>query len=132
MNEVETIEGVTLVLDAAVHVGAAGLAGIALDHRRGIDDLQLVAVFEDRHVLARDHGDDREGRARRLPAFGAAASMIMSDVALDADLDRPVLAFADQGAATEAAGALLHAVVNRWVELNVHALSSSVWCLGFC
>src|SRR5437879_11266069 len=42
VDEVEAIERVPLVLDAAVHMRAADLAGVALDRRRRIDDLQLV------------------------------------------------------------------------------------------
>src|SRR5262249_26617253 len=117
---VEPVEGMALVFDAAIHMRTAALARISLDHRRGVNDLQLVAVFEHRHVLARYDRDDGEGCALRLPAFRAAARMIMRDVALDADLDRPVSAFADQRSAAEVAGALLHAAVDRWMELNVH------------
>src|SRR5262245_25121614 len=118
MNEVETVEWMTLVLDAAVHVGAAALAGVALDHCRGIDDLQLVAVLEHRHVLTGHNRDDRERRAGRLPALGAAAGVVVGDVAVDADLDRLVLAFADEGTAGEIAGALLHAAVDGWMEIH--------------
>src|SRR5882757_628796 len=120
MDEVKAVEGMRLVLDAAVHMRAAGLAGVSLDRRRGVDDLQLVAVFEHRHIFARHNGDHREDRPVGLPAFGAAAGMIVRDIALDADLDRPVLAFADQGAAAKAARAFLYATVNRWVDMNGH------------
>ena len=81
MDEVQAVEGVGLVLDAAVHVGAAALAGVALDGGRGVDDLQLVAVLGHRDVVARHNGDDREHRAFRLPALGAAAGMVVGDVA---------------------------------------------------
>src|SRR5262249_883546 len=57
-------------------------------------------------------------------ALGAAAGVIVGDVALDGDLDRLVLAFADQGAAGKAARAFLDAAVDRWMELNGHGLSS--------
>src|SRR5215475_15450417 len=109
-----------LVLDAAVHMRAAGLAGVALDHGRRIDDLQLIAIFEHGQVLTWHDRDHRENGARRLPAFGATAGMVVGDVALDADLDRLVLAFADQRPAGKAAGAFLYTAVNRWVELNSH------------
>jgi hypothetical protein len=46
--------------------------------------------------------------------------VVVGDIALDADLDRLVLALADQGAAGEAAGALLYATVDRWVDMNSH------------
>src|SRR5262249_992692 len=118
MDEVKTIERVTLVLDAAVHVGTACLASVALDHCGGIDDLQLVAILEHRHVLTGHHRDDRECCASRLPALGAAAGMVVGDVALDADLDRLVLAFADDGPAGENAGAFLYATVDGWMEIH--------------
>ena len=112
------------VLDAAVHMRAASLAGVTLDRRRGVDDLELVAVFEHGDVVAGDHGDDRKGSALGLPAFGAAAGVVVGDISLDADLDRPVLAFADQRAAGKAAGAFFDAAINRWVDMNSHGLSS--------
>src|SRR5260370_20359561 len=121
MDEGEPIERVRLVLDAAVHVRAADLAGMPLDCRRGVDDVQLVAVLEHGQAVAWHDGDHREGRPCRLPAFGAAAGMVVGDIALDADLDRlAVLAFADQGSAGKAARALLDAAVNRWMEMNSH------------
>src|SRR5690348_8594472 len=120
MDEVETIERMVLILDATVHVRAASLAGVTLDHRGGIDDLELVAVLEHGDVLTRHHRDDREGRALRLPALGAAAGVVVRDVALDADLDRVVRAFADQRAAGKAAAALFDAVVDRGMECNSH------------
>src|SRR5262249_52964537 len=61
---------------------------------------------------------DRECRASRLPALGAAAGMVVGDVTLDADLDRLVLAFADEGPAGEIAGAFLHATVDGWMEIH--------------
>ena len=124
MDEIETVERMAFVLDAAVHMRAASLAGVTLDRRRGVDDLELVAVFEHGDVVAGDHGDDRKGGALGLPAFGAAAGVVVGDIALDADLDRPVLAFADQRAAGKAAGAFFDAAINRWVDMNSHGLSS--------
>src|SRR5216683_2749041 len=130
MDEVEPVERVRLVLDAAVHMRAADLAGMPLDRRRRVDDVQLVAVLEHGHAVAWHDGDHREGRPFGLPAFGAAAGVVVGDIALDADLDRlAVLAFADQGSAGKAARALLDAAVNRWMEMNSHGLSSL--CLTF-
>jgi hypothetical protein len=50
--------------------------------------------------------------------------MVVGDIALDADLDRPVLAFADKRTAGKAAGAFFDTAVNRWVDMNSHGLSS--------
>src|SRR5262245_22286491 len=129
MDEVEAVERMALVLDAAVHVGAAGLAGVALDHRRGIDDLELVAVLEHGDVLARHHGHDREHRALRFPALGAAAGVVVRHVALDADFDLVIPAFADQRATCKAAAALLDALIDRGMECNSHRTILLVWVM---
>src|SRR5262249_15826420 len=115
------------VLDAAIHMRAAALAGVTLDHRRRIDDLQLVAVLEHGHVLAGHHRDHRERCALRFPAFGAPASVVLPAVPLHAHLHRPVRAFADEGSAGKIARALLYAVVDRWMELSIHGQSSCAW-----
>src|SRR6266851_2702066 len=124
VDEVQAVEWMARVLDAAVHVRAAALAGVALDHRGRIGDLELVAVFEHGHVLPWHDGDDGEGGTLGLPAFGAAAGVVMGDIALDPDLDRFVPAFADQGATGKAARASLHTVVDCGVDVNSHESSS--------
>src|ERR1700730_16304876 len=124
MDEVEAVERMPLVLDAAEHVGPANLAGMPLDRCRSVDDVKLVAVLKNAHVVARHNGDHRKDRALRLPAFGAATGMVVGDIPLDADLDRLLLAFADKGATGKAARAFLHSGVNRWVDMNSHGLSS--------
>src|SRR5579862_3692989 len=53
VDEVQSVERMSLVLDTSVHMRPAGLAGVPLDRRRGIDNLQLVAVFENGDVFAR-------------------------------------------------------------------------------
>src|ERR1700686_1241174 len=120
MNEVQTVERMPLVLDAAEHMRPASLAGMPLYRRRCIDHLKLVAVFKNADVFARHDCDHGENGPFRLPAFGAAAGMVVGDVALDADLDRPVLAFADEGSTGEIPGPLPYSVVNRWVDMNCH------------
>src|SRR6476620_2372822 len=122
MDEVEAVERVSLVLDAAVHVRAAGLAGVPLDSLRGIDDVKLIAIFQNGHVIARNYRHDRESRTGRFPALGAAAGVIVGDIALDVDLNRLVRAFADQGPTGKVARTFLNAVVNRWVDVNSHGL----------
>jgi hypothetical protein len=57
---------------------------VALNGGVGIDYLQFLRIGNDRHFVATDNGDLREDSAGRLPAFCAAADMIMS--ALRADL----------------------------------------------
>jgi len=115
MDEVEAVERMPLVLDAAIHMRATGLAGMPLDCRRSIDDVKLVTIFEHLHIVARDDGDDGEGRPVGFPAFGAAAGVVVGDIAYDADLDWLALAFTDEGPACKAARTLLDAIVDRWV-----------------
>ena len=100
----------------------AGFAGMALDRRRRVDNLQLVAVLDHFHSITRDHGDDGEGRSCGLPALGATAGVVVGHIARDGDLDRPVRAFAEKGAAGETAGPLLYAAIDRWVDMNSHGL----------
>src|ERR1035437_7831696 len=129
MDEIEAVERMRLVLDAAVHMRAANLAGVPLDCRRGIDDVKLVAVFEHLHIVPRDDGEHRKDCALGFPAFGAAAGVVVGDIALDADLDRLVLAFADKRSAGKCARTLLYSAVNRWMDVNSHG--PILLCLTF-
>jgi len=76
MDEVEAVERMRLVLDAAVHMRAAALQR-ALDRRRGINDVKLVAVFKNGHVVARHNGDD-EKIAPSASSICTAAGMVMA------------------------------------------------------
>src|SRR5260370_864336 len=107
-------------LVAAVHMRATNPARVPPDRRRRVNHLKLVAVLKHSDVFAWHNGDDSKGRTVRFPAFAAAAGVVVGDIAFDADLDRPVLAFADQGSAGEVARTLLYSVVNRWVDMNSH------------
>lgn len=77
MNKIKPVERVVLILDPPEHVHAAAGAGMALDRGIRIDHLQLVGILDHVDRIARHHRDDREFRARRLPAFGTAARMVM-------------------------------------------------------
>jgi hypothetical protein len=112
MEEVEAVQGMARVVDAAVHMHAAGLAGVALDGGVGIDDLELVAVGRDRKVVARRDRHDGEQRAFGLPALGAAACMVMGGLALDRHRDLVVRTLAVEGAAREVRGSGLDALVD--------------------
>jgi hypothetical protein len=59
--------------DAAEHVHAAVLAGVALDHGRLVDDGEFVLARGDAQLVAGHDADDGEEGVGRLPAFGAAA-----------------------------------------------------------
>ena len=52
MHEIEPVEGVVLVLDAAEHMDAAGLAGVALDGGVGIDHPEFFSLATTRHFRA--------------------------------------------------------------------------------
>ena len=77
MKEVEPVERVRLVLDAAVHVRTALTASVALDRGARVNDLELVAVGDHLDSVARRHCDHGHERAGRLPAFSAAADVIV-------------------------------------------------------
>src|SRR3977135_1914775 len=85
-----------LVLDPAVHVHAALLAGMPVDGRLGVHDRELVAVRLDAQVVAPHDGDLREQRPFGLPAFGAAAHVIVRALPLDRYLDLALRAIAGQ------------------------------------
>jgi len=93
--------------------------------------VQLVAVLEHRDIVPRHYRDHRENRAVGLPALGAAAGMIVGDISLDADLDRLVLALADQRTAGEVPASLLDAIVDRRMNMDSHSKSSLVLRLEF-
>lgn len=86
-------------LNASEHVHAAGLACIALDHRRRVDDLQFVAVRADAELFSGHDADDREQSPIGLPALRTAARVVECDVRVDCDFDGRGSAFAAQFAA---------------------------------
>jgi hypothetical protein len=91
---------------------------MALDRRRGIDDLKLVGIGGDLEIVARHHRDHRKQRALRLPALGAAADMIVGGIAFDPDLDRIAGAFAMKRPAGEISITGLDAVIDGRMDLD--------------
>lgn len=91
-----------VALDGSVPVDAAAGAGMAQDQRAGVDHFELVAILGDGDVAGAGDCHDREHRACRLPAFGAAAGMVAGDLALDLNLHRLAGAGTDQRAAGKA------------------------------
>src|SRR5205809_7793912 len=77
VDKIETVERMLRVLDAAIHVHAAIFAGVPLDGRIGIHDLELVCILGNTQLVARHNRHLREQRAFRLPAFGASAYVII-------------------------------------------------------
>ena len=100
------------VLDPANHMGAAILAGVALDRRFGIDNRQLVTIRDHQDFVARHHGHDGKHRTVRLPALGATTGVVVKALAIDLDRNRIGGAFAVQRAALEIGGSRLQAAIN--------------------
>jgi hypothetical protein len=94
---------------------------VTLDRGRSIDDGQLMPVGGHVHVAARRNRDLGEGRASRLPAFAAAANVIVGGVAGHRHFDAVAGAIAIELAAGEAwralADAIIHGRVNRYAHL---------------
>ena len=85
-----------------------------LDHR------QLLGMLGDPELVARHHRHHGEQRALGLPALGAAAGVIVRDIALDGDGDRFLGAAAGERAALELLVAGLEALVERWMQFDRH------------
>src|SRR6185369_15848589 len=129
MHEVEAVERMRLVLDAAVHMHAAAGAGMALNGSACVYHFQLLRILGDRELVAADDGHLTEGRTARLPALGAAADMVERGLRADGDLDRITGAFADQRAAGKTRLRGLHAAIDRRMNLYCHL---SVLPLPYC
>lgn len=87
MHEIQPLERMGF-LDATIHVHAAVLAGVAEDHGRRVDDVEVGGVGDDGEVVDWDDGHDGEEGAGRFPAFGAAAGVVVEDVAFECHADR--------------------------------------------
>jgi hypothetical protein len=125
MNEVQSIEGMFRIFDAAVHMNAAAAAGMALNCGRGIDNLQLIAIRRHLNLIPRDHGDNREKISRRLPALRTTAGMIMGRLRAYRHRDGVVFAFANERAARKIRLTGLNSIIHRGMDANV------AWHRGF-
>jgi hypothetical protein len=67
---------------------------MALYQRGRVDDRELVSVLQDLDVRRWRDGNYGKDRTLRLPAFRAAASMVVGNIALDADFHRIACAIA--------------------------------------
>jgi hypothetical protein len=106
MHEVEAVERVRLVLDAAVHVHAAAAAGMALDDGAlAIDDLQLFRMRGDLTLSRETTANLREQGAGRLPALAAAAGVVVRGLRADGHFDLVGGALATQHAPFESPAA---------------------------
>src|ERR1700730_1919833 len=116
VDEIEAVERMLRVLDPAVHVNPAPSAGIALNGRVGIYDLELLGVISHAQLVARHHGDLREQRALGFPAFGASAYVIVRALTRDAHLDGIACAFALQRATRKLRGARFDAFISGGMD----------------
>src|SRR5438132_1395330 len=120
MEEVEAEEGMSLVLDAPVHVHTAPGAGVALDGGLLVHDLELLVVRGHADLVPSGYADQREQRAFGLPALGAAAHVVERHVRRDAHRHRIARAPAGECSACEARRALLYTLINQGVNLDCH------------
>jgi hypothetical protein len=94
MNEIQPEEWMILVFDTAIHMNAATRAGVSLNSRRGVHDLKLIFVGGYAKLVTRHDRDQREHRALRLPALGAATGMIVRAIIPNRYLDGVLIALA--------------------------------------
>ena len=83
MNEIKAIKRMAFVLDPAVHVNAAFLAGMTLNGCFGIDDRKFVSVGGYADVVPRNDRNLRKKSACRFPAFRTAANVIVRTLSFD-------------------------------------------------
>lgn len=126
VDKVKTLEGV-LLLDATKHVDTTVTAGVSLNGSALVDDGEFVSVGGDLDLVAGDDGDDREESTLRLPAFGAAAGVVVSDLTAEGDLNGVGRALASELATRETGRALGDALVDAGVEVVRHF----VGCIRF-
>ena len=118
MDEVQPEEGMAAVLDAAIHMNAAALAGMPLNGGGGIHDRKFVRVRRDADIIARHHRDLREQGAFGLPALRAAAGMIVSDLPLDRHLNGVLVAMEGKRPAREIRRAGFYTLIDGRVDLD--------------
>jgi hypothetical protein len=119
VDKVETLEGV-IVLNATEQVDTAVTAGVSLNSSALVNDGELVTVGSDLELVAGDDSDDGEESTLRLPALGASAGVVVSDLAAEGDLDRVGGALAAELATREVGRALGDAVLEAGVEIVRH------------
>jgi len=120
MDEIEAVERVATVLDAAIHMDAAVLAGVPLNGRRRVDDRQLLCVRGDTEVVPRHYRDLGEQGALGFPALGATAEMVVRALPLDRHFDGILRTSAQQRAAREIRRTSLHTLIHVRVNRYSH------------
>lgn len=119
MDKIQPLEGM-LLFDASKDVHAAVLAGVALDGGLRVDNGYLLLAAGDGQLFARDDAHDGEEGPRWLPAFAAAAGVVMEDVRAEGYFDGVAVAVAVELASGEGRSTLGDAVVDEGVEGGSH------------
>jgi hypothetical protein len=116
VHEIQAVERMAGILDAAEHMYAAALAGVALNGGLRINHRKFVAILKHADLVLADNRDHREGCSLRLPALGTAARVVMRRLRFDRDLDWILRALAGECPALKARRRFLEAVVNRGMK----------------
>src|SRR5690606_3767804 len=87
VDEIQTVKGMIPVLDAAIKMYAADVAGVTLNGSLFVYDCELFSMGSDRELVAWHDADDGEQCSSGLPALGAAAGMVVGDLGVDANFD---------------------------------------------
>ena len=102
-----------------MHMHPAFAASMALDQRGGVNDLQLVSVLGDAHLVGSDNRHLRKRSPGRLPALGTTADMVVQTITADLDHDRIFGAMAGQCGTGKAGRAGFDTVVDGGVNGNL-------------
>lgn len=108
---------------------AAETAGVALNRGVCVDDGELVAVGSHLHGVFGDDSDDGEERARGFPALGAAAGVVVGNIALEVYGHFVLGAAAVEVSSRELGVALGDAFVDGRVEGESHCYD--LFCFNF-
>lgn len=119
VDKVETLEGV-IVLNATKQVDTAVTAGVSLNSSALVNNSELVTVGSDLELVAGDDSDDGEESTLGLPALGASAGVVVSDLTAEGYLDRVGGALAAKLATREVGRTLGDAVLEAGVEVVRH------------
>ena len=103
-------------------------AGMSLNSGALVNDVELVLVGSHLELVLGDNTNDGEEGALGLPALGAAAGVVVGNIARKDNLNRVALAVASTLAAFEIVAALGEAVVDRGVKRDGHF--SCLYCFS--
>src|SRR6202048_2952543 len=120
MEEVESVQWVARVVDAAVHVHAAFLARVSLDCRVRVHDLQLIFICSYAEIGAWSDRNLREQRASRFPALRAATNVMKGSLALDRHGHLLVGTLARQRTTSEVCRGWFEALIDAWMNGSCH------------